>query len=350
MSDASEMGVERAVERYLKKRQTDATERTLRGYKSRLNQFLKWCDGHGVETLGDLDAWTLDEYDLDLRDQGFAPTTIKARLSTLRMFLKYCESIDAVDEGLHESVDVPTLSKQEETNEERLAEEDAIASLEFFRDSRRYFGTPMHAFLEIAWHTGARMGSLRGLDLSDYDPERQYVKFVHRPSTGTPLKNKQDGERYVGVSDAVCEALDMYIARERPKEKRDDHGREPLFCSRQGRPSYTTIRAWSYMATQPCLWTECPHGKQRTSCEWTQRSESSKCPSSRSPHPVRSGSITWQLNQGYDIELVAERVNASVEVIKQHYDQATAEEEFEKRRRARELTLDISEEEENNDQ
>jgi len=161
------------------------------------------CDRNDIETLDDLDAWVLDEYDLDLRDQGLAPTTVKARLSTLRVFLKYCESIGAVEDGLHESIDIPTLSKSEEASEVRLAQEDAVASLEFFRDSRRYFGTAMHAFLEVIWHTGARMGSIRGLDRSDYDSERQYLQFVHRPSTGTPLKNDDDGQRPDDVAPGV---------------------------------------------------------------------------------------------------------------------------------------------------
>jgi len=52
------------------------------------------------------------------------------------------------------------------------------------------------------------------------------------------------------------------------------------------------------------------------------------------------------LNRGLDIEIVAERVNASPSVIRQHYDQATGAEEFEKRRRAAETALDISSSEE----
>lgn len=340
-SDPSELFVGQAVDRFVRKRRTDSTDRTLRSYRSRLSQFEQWCSENGIERIGELSAWHVDEYDLARREEGTAPTTIKGHLSTLRLFLRYCAKIGAVDDGLPESVDVPTLDREEEQSEERLAEEDATAALEFFRDSRKFFGVPMHAFLELAWHTGARMGSLRGLDLGDYDADEQFVEFVHRPSTGTPLKNKHDGERFVGIAPPVCEALNVYIDRER-SDKRDEHGREPLFCARQGRPSFSTLRAWSYQATQPCLWTDCPHGRRRPVCEWTKRTHASKCPSSRSPHRIRTGSITWQLNRGLDIQIVAERVNASPSVIRQHYDQATEAEEFEKRRRAAETALDIS--------
>ncbi|QIO24377.1 tyrosine-type recombinase/integrase [Haloarcula sp. JP-L23] len=334
------MPVSHAVNRFLRKRQTDATDRTLRSYRNRLDPFVEWCEDNGIECLGDLTAWHIDEYDLARREADLAPTTIKGHLSTLRVFLKYTASVGAVDDDLPEAVDVPPLDATEEQSEERLSAEDATSALSFFRSSRKYFGVSMHAFLEVAWHTGARMGGLRGLDLDDYNADDQYLEFRHRPSSGTPLKNKGDGERYVGIADPVCEALETYIARER-SDKRDEYGREPLFCGRQGRPSFTTLRAWSYQATQPCLWTECPHGRRRSSCDWTQRSEASKCPSSRSPHRIRTGSITWQLNRSLSIEVVAERVNATPSVIRRYYDQATAEEEFEKRRRAAETALDI---------
>lgn len=339
--DPSDIALEDAVGRWIRKRRTDATDRTIRGYRSRLNQFLDWADEQGIETVDELDAWLLDDYQLQLTEQGLAPSTIKARTSTLRLWVQYLETLELVSDGLSRAIDVPNLSRSEEQDEQRLEPEDALAALEFLRDNRRHYGTEMHAFLEIAWQTGARMGSLRGLDLGDFDQENQAVEFLHRPSTDTPLKNKDRGERYVGLSESVCDVLDFYITRER-NEKRDEHGREPLFCTRQGRPSYTTLRSWSYQATQPCLWQECPHGKRRPSCEWTERAHRSKCPSSRSPHMIRTGSITWQLNQGYPIELVAERVNATIPVIKQHYDQANTAEEFRTRRRDAEIDLDIS--------
>lgn len=335
-----EMSPREAVQRFIRKRKTDSTDRTLHSYRARLKLFADWCAEQGIESIGDLTPWHIDEFDLARRESGLAPATIKSHLTTLRVFLKYCADIGAVDEELPDAVDVPSLDKTEEASDERLAEDDAMEALSFFRQSPGYFGVPMHAFLEAAWHTGARIGGLRGLDIGDYDAERQTLHFRHRPSTNTPLKNKEAGERLVGVSDDVCQALDTYIVRER-SDKRDENGREPLFCGRQGRLSFSSLRAWSYQATQPCLWTECPHSRRRPTCEYTHRNHASKCPSSRAPHRIRTGSITWQLNRGLDIEVVAKRVNASPDTIRKFYDAATGEEEFEERRRAVETALDI---------
>lgn len=93
------------------------------------------------------------------------------------------------------------------------------------------------------------------------------------------------------------------------------------------------MRVWSYQATQPCLHSPCPHGREREDCQYTERPHASKCPSSRSPHKIRIGSITWQLNIGFPPEVVAERVNASIEVIEQHYDKESPHERMEQRRR-----------------
>jgi len=337
--DPGDMPISKAVDRWLKKRETDATEQTLRGYRSRLDQFLKWCDEHGVETVADLDPWTLDEWQIDLGDEGYAKTTIKARSNTVRLWLEYLETVDLA-EGLSDAIDIPNVTRREEQDETRLKQDDARAALTFFRDSREYYGTAMHAVLEVIWHTGARMGAVQGLDLDDFDADEQTLHFSHRPDT-TPLKNKHQGERVVGLSDEVTEALAFYVARER-SDKRDAEGRSPLFSTRQGRASHSSIRTWCYQATQPCLWMACPHDKRRPTCDWTTREECSKCPSSRSPHAIRTGSITWQLNVGYPVQKVSKRANVSIDVLEQHYDMASQLEEYRNRREEYETNLDIS--------
>jgi site-specific recombinase XerD len=341
MSQPGNLSPADARDRFLAKRETDATDRTLRSYRARLTRWVEWCEDHGIERVGDLTPFHIDEYDMTRRTADYAPTTIKGQLSTLRVLLKYLARIDAVDEDLVDAVDVPTLTSSEQSSDERLAAEDARELLSFFRESRARFGTAKHAFLEVAWNTGARVGGLRSLDLDDYSADAGTLAFRHRESTGTPLKNKEDGERIVGIPPAVCEALDVYIKRER-FDKRDEHGRRPLFAARQGRPSFTTLRAWSYLATQPCLHSACPHGRDRLRCEYVNRGDASKCPSSRSPHRIRTGSITEQLNRGYDVEKVATRVNATPEVLREHYDVAGQDEEFEQRRRAEFADFDIT--------
>ncbi|MGM0592845.1 MAG: tyrosine-type recombinase/integrase [Halobacteriota archaeon] len=329
-----------ARNRFLARRRQIHTENTVRSYSDRLKLFVRWCESENIESMADLSGWHIDEYRAFCERKGVSPATVKGAMSAIRQLVKYCVRIDAVEPELLDKAHVPTLSKEQSTSDDQLEAEEAMALLSFFRNSKIYFGTSWHAALEVFWHTGARLGGVLALDLRDFDPDERSLEFRHQPESGTPLKNKSEGERIVGITQPVVDALETYIARER-SDKRDEYGRDPLFSCRQGRPSHATVRSYVYLATQPCLHRECPHGRERFSCTYTTRNEASKCPSSRSPHAIRTGSITWQLSRGIPIDLVAERVNAAPETIRRYYDKADKEERFQQRRRELSSKLDI---------
>lgn len=225
-------------------------------------------------------------------------------------------------------------------DETRLRTEDARALLKYYDEYD--YGSRDHALLATYWYVGARLGGVRGLDLGDYNSEEAYLQFFHRPEEDTPLKNGRDGERAVALPREVYNILDTYIEEHRT-DVLDEYGRSPVFTTPNGRASVYAHRARMYLATIPCLHSPCPHGKDPETCDWIDYSHASKCPSSRSPHQVRTGSITWQLNQGVPIERVAKRVNTSVRVLKRHYDQPDKIEEMEARRRQYIGRLDFEE-------
>ena len=333
-----------ARRRFLKRREQTQSSATVRSYGNRLNDFILWAENQGIESMGELTGWEIDDYQMYRESQDIAPATVKGTMVAVRQLLLYCARVEVVDEDLPEKVDIPTLSKAQASSSDRLETKEAKALLNFYRDSKAYFGTAWHAFLEVAWHTGARLGGIRSLDLRDFNAADQTLEFRHQPSSGTPLKNMEEGERIVGVGPSVVEALEMYITRER-SDKRDEYGREPLFSCSQGRPSKSTVRAWSYQGTQPCLYRACPHSAERHTCKFTERTHASKCPSSRSPHMIRTGSISWQLDRGVPIDLVAERVNAAPDTIRRYYDKSTELEKFRERRQNITTQLDIDNDE-----
>jgi hypothetical protein len=164
------------------------------------------------------------------------------------------------------------------------------------------------------------------LDIDDF--EYGELAFYNRPETDTRLKRGDSHERKIVLSEAPRKAIEKYHRI----RVRDDHGRHPLFSSESGRPTKQTITSWVYEATLPCNVVECPHGRRRPSCSYVPRSESSKCPSSRSPHPVRRGSITWQRNLGIPVEKVACQAATTPDVIRRYYDQLDLDEELDRRR------------------
>lgn len=319
-----------AQERWLAKPRVSKRESTVSAYHYQLKLFVEWCENEGITSIAELTGWDLETYETHRREQGIKPLSLSKELQTLKLFLGYCARVELVDEGLPEKVDPPDVERSAHVNETRLHNDQAEALFEYY--DRHAYGTRAHAVLALTWFTGARSGALRGLDLRDYDSESEVVQFFHRPRENTPLKNGRDGERAVGITDYVCDVLNEYIDSER-YDVYDGHGRAPLFASTVGRPSRSAFRSWCYLATVPCLHSSCPHGEEPETCEYLSYSTASKCPSSRSPHQIRTGTITWQLNRGIPVEVVAKRVNTSVRVLKRHYDQPTKMEDLEERRR-----------------
>jgi site-specific recombinase XerD len=334
-----DLSPEEARDYYLDEQRADATDWTVRTYRYRLKQFVEWCEENNVTQMGDVDGWTIEQFARERRSE-LATVSMKGQMSALKQLLEYCARIDVVDKRLPGKVEIPSVSRNEESDDTRLETDAAESLLQFYRNSQAHFGRKTHALLEVFWNTGARLSGVRALDLGDYDSDERYLEFQHRPDSGTGLKNKERGERPVVVPPTVCDVLDTYVARER-FDKRDDAGRKPLFAGRQGRPSDSTLRAWTYRATQPCVERRCPHGERQESCDYRHRDHLSKCPSARAPHHIRTGSITWQLNSGLPIEVVAERVNATPAVIERHYDKAKAKERMQERRREYTNDLDV---------
>lgn len=325
-----DLSPDEALERWLNSLRVSKAESTVSAYFYQLKHFAEFCDQEGITSISEVTGWDLEEYKSYRLSGGMQASTLNKECLTLRSFLQYCARVELVDESLPDKVNPPDVPRDAFVDDTRLHPDDAKALLSYF-DEHEY-GSRAHALLALEWYVGARLGGIRGLDVDDYNSDEAYLQFYHRPADDTPLKNGRDGERAVGLPDAVVGILDTYLSEYRHRNY-DENGRRPLVTSESGRPSRNAVRAWTYLATEPCLHTACPHGKERETCEYVSYSRGSQCPSSRSPHQVRTGSITWQLNRGVPIETVAKRVNTSVRVLKKHYDQPTKLEDLEERRR-----------------
>ncbi|TYL37581.1 integrase [Natronococcus pandeyae] len=329
-----------ALELWLDRLESTRADETLSSYRYRIKPFVQWCDEEGIDNLNDLSSRDIFRFDSTRRAEGLAVTTLNTQLGTLKQFIRFCERIDAVSEGLPAKVEVPSVELADRVNDELLSADRA----ETIRGklSRYQYASRRHAMFELLWHTGCRLGGLRALDLGDCffeqsdlerlrhqdDIERDaleavelpFVYFRHRPTT--PLKNKREGERPVALDREVVDRVQEYIDVNRV-ERVDANNRRPLFTTEKGdrpRVSKSSIRREIYIMTQPCRWAGCPHGRDTANCEALEHGLEARCPSSRSPHPIRTGAITHMRDEGWPPEVVAERVNATPEVIREHYD------------------------------
>lgn len=336
-----DLSIPEAVDLFIRRKRPDWRGKTEETYRTNLGDFEDYARGAGIDSLENLTRWGVGAYTDWLLDQDYARATVASRQKHARTWLKFLEGQGLVETGLHLAIEVIRLDDDEASSEKQLEPKRAQNLISFYRESTKWRGTRRHALLEVFWHVGGRLSCVRALDLGDYDASRGVLKFRNRPETGTRLKRGADHERNAALSPAPKSVLDLFVARER-LEVRDEHGREPLFASQQGRPTPDTIRFWLYEATQPCMAGECPHGRRRPNCDWVPRNQSSKCPSTRAPHHARRGSITWQRNLGFSRDVVAERAATTPDVIRRYYDKPDFDDELERRRHQTEQ-IDIAE-------
>ena len=318
-------------EMYLREKSSEASKSTVQAHDYRLRHFVRWCNEEDISNLNSLTGRDLHKYKLWRRDDGdLNNVSLVTQLSTIRVFIRWCEQIEAVKTGLSESIVLPKLSKGEDQRDAMLSSEEAGKLLDYLRQFE--FATRTHALVEVLWHSGMRIGAAQSLDVDDYDSDDALLELRHRPEQGTKLKNGEEGERYIAINNEVCDVLDAYFDYHR-EDVTDQHGRNPLFSSRAGRPAKSTLRDSIYKITRPCIYTNhCPHDRDTDDCEALERNKASKCPSSVSPHAIRRSSITHHLSEAIPDRVVSDRMDVSLDVLEKHYDRRSEKEKSDQRR------------------
>jgi site-specific recombinase XerD len=318
------------VQSYIESRRSEVSESTLYEHTTRLNRFLEWCEEEGIENLNSLTSRRCRDYFMCRQDE-VAPTTLENEMRTFRLAIEEWEALNAVVDGLAKKVKVPTAKKGDRSKDVKINPDHAKAILDYME--KYEYAQLRHVMFAIFWHTGCRTGGLRALDLQDFYPDRYrkpLLDFHNRPDTGTPLKNGRWGEREVFLNDEMGQLIEDFLDAQR-HDVLDDHGRDPLLTTSNGRPQKTTIQRNIYVLTRPCyIGMECPEDKDPETCEWTDYNKSSQCPDSVSPHSLRRGFVTHMRDQGADFDTIGERVDATPETLREHYDTPTPQEKRER--------------------
>ena len=326
---------------------------TYSDYSYDTTRFLEYAEYSNLNDLSEISSTELESFkQWRKRDENVGLATLHGQLAKIRVFIGWCETIGIVEEGLADDIEMPDLDRSDIVSYTRLFPEAADKIFEYHKQFE--YVDRKFAEFTLMWVGLIRLGGARALDLEDYNREKGYINLKHRDETGTRLKNGESpvegegGERQINLPDWVCEILNTYIDGtgdpNHPKRKdvTDEHGREPLFTTRFGRVSESTVQRDLYRITQPCRYgQECPHDKDPESCEErNNNNELSKCESNVSPHPVRRGGICHQLNEGVPKSKICERADVSLKVLNKHYDLRTKEEAREQRREELKKHLD----------
>jgi integrase len=331
-----------AVDWYLQYRHDELREATRRAHRSSLGIFVDWAEEEEIGNLNELSGRDLVAFKTWRKAETEIKTvSLNGTLAVLQRFLRFCETIEAVEEDLPEKVPLPNVPPDEEVRTD-VPEDEAVAAIRNYY--RRFeYASRRHVQFELVVEVGIRLGALRAIDLGDFVADEGVIYLRHRPESsdvyGTPLKNGTDGERIINISPHVVEMLEAYVRQHR-HDVTDEFDRKPLFTTAEGRVSTTTIRRDFYKLSRPCEYdTECPHDQDVTECKAAKSAHAASCPSSFSTHPLRKWAIMSQLDAGVSKELLSDRVDVSVPILDKHYDQRTEERKSRRRREALEANL-----------
>jgi len=153
-------------ELYLDHKASQYSVKTVQAHRYRTNPFVEWCDLNGIDNMNDLTGRSLKRYRLWREDNGdLAKITLNQQMSTIRVFLKWAGSIEAVAANLYDKVMVPRVTPAEERRDETLSSEPASEILDHL--STFNYDALDHALFALLWETGMRLGGANSIDLGD---------------------------------------------------------------------------------------------------------------------------------------------------------------------------------------
>jgi integrase/recombinase XerD len=226
----------------------------------------------------------LTEYEIALKQEGLALSSINRGVSALKTFYKYLSREHAIAD--------PTTELTANRLPRKLPKALTISEIESLLRSTERVGelTALRdrAILEVLYGTGARVSEVVGLNLADLGKSMLTGDEV----TTLKLRGKGAKERIVPLGSFAKEAIENYLVRLRPmyvEKSKSSKAATALFLnSRGGRLSRTS--AWQIV---------------------TDAAEATGLSGKVSPHVFRHSYATHLLDGGADIRVVQELLGHS---------------------------------------
>ncbi|MFK5604455.1 tyrosine-type recombinase/integrase [Haloferax volcanii] len=305
------------------------SKRTFIRYRDTITHFL---ETQGVTDLQDVTPREVMGYNRVMQRRDYARTTRDIRFETLEVFFKWAEAHHMAprgDEKVSETISQKrqdlSVSGDEKSragnDNHRISEERAEEILGDLAEFE-YASRKMVEFLLI-YHVGFRKSGLLSINCSDVKPDRGIIEVRNQPEErGIRLKRGNKGERDVNISQGVMRVVTSYIEERRTTPKDDT---DALLTSWKGRINEATLYR-DIAGLSKCGDCTDDDGNHLTN------QNASECPESIGPHDLRRTAITVMRGKGMTWETISGRVNATPDVLRQHYDSPTHEEAAKRRK------------------
>ncbi len=186
--------------------------RTVEGKESGLQFFLKWCLSNNVRRLAEVKAHHLEAYRLRVREyiiprtqQALSVASRRARLTTVKVFLRRMFELYYLDEDITQRFVLPRIPRRLPKGFLTKDEVEAI-----FNQTTLFglIGLRDRAILEVYYATGMRRAELGRLHLIDIDFKNRLLRIEQG-------KGKKD--RMTPIAKRACFWVESYITKVRSR-------------------------------------------------------------------------------------------------------------------------------------
>jgi len=182
-------------------------ENTLTSYQRDLSKFAGFLSSQRLN-FDSLTAEDITSFEVSLKEEGLALSSLNRVMSALKGFYKYC--------SIESSITNPMLDSVTHKLPRKLPKALSIDEITKLIKSAKREGDLMsprnYAILELLYSTGARVSEIVGITLSDLS----LSKIGSDEVSVLKLKGKGSKERFVPLGKFAIIALDDYLVRTRP--------------------------------------------------------------------------------------------------------------------------------------
>jgi len=186
------------------------SDNTIAAYANDLNQLATFCEdtdfGNSQKSisLSSFDNSMMKRYLLNLKERGYAVTTIARKVAATKSFLGFLIAEGVIKEDPGKNISPPRVGKE---LPETMTVRQVRSLIELPAKSNSPEAKRDRAMLELLYASGMRVSELIGLNLEDIDTGNGFVR---------PF-GKGKKERMVPIYPQMSQLLEVYLKEVRPK-------------------------------------------------------------------------------------------------------------------------------------
>lgn len=213
----------------------DAAPRTVRAYRTDLDQFAAWACMRELSPAG-VGPKDVRAYVAALSERELAPSTSARKLAALRALFSSQREHGKVAQNPAELVSTPKRTR----NLPRVLKAREAAALLDAIPARGPLQLRDRAMFELAYACGLRAEELVSLGFGDVDHDAEQVR----------VEGKGRKTRFIPAGEVALKAIGEYVQRGRPLLAKPANGEQALFLSKTGRQLSTSdvrrrLKGWS---------------------------------------------------------------------------------------------------------